>query len=166
MKKQIRQQHQSTRKGTAAVEFAVVLPLLLILIMGTIEIGFAMQASTVLNGAVREGGRLASMDFTDRVGPNETANQKVRRDIQNFITAAGFDGSQALVSIRHSGGPLDTENFDLEDESNNLKYFKIRATFPYSAVSGLSMFPVNFTGNRTRLQSSAVFRATRSSLAQ
>ena len=37
------------RKGVAAVEAAVVLPMMLILVLGTIEMGTALRASTICN---------------------------------------------------------------------------------------------------------------------
>lgn len=162
MKKHIHNQQGHERSGAAMVEFAIFLPLLVMLILGTIEIGIATRASTVLNNSVREGGRLASMDFGDKVGNNETANQKVKRDIKNFISAAGLNGDKVLVSIRHEGGPDDGNNFDLEDESNNLKFFRIRAKIPYADVT---LFPLDGYMKGRTLAAVSVFRAARSSLA-
>ncbi|MEQ9407978.1 MAG: pilus assembly protein, partial [Fuerstiella sp.] len=54
---------QQSRRGVAALEAAVVTPMLLILVLGTIEMGTALRASTILQSAVREAGRLASMDW-------------------------------------------------------------------------------------------------------
>ena len=150
-----------SRRGAAMVGFAIFLPIMLTLVLGTIELGSALRASNILNAAVREGGRLASMDFSDKVGDNETANQKVKRDIRNFVSAAGLDGTQVSVSIRHDGGTLDGQNFDLEDPANNLMLFRIRAVMPYSAVSA---FPLNYMAGKS-LRAKTVFRATRSSLA-
>ena len=161
MKKMI-QPRQQDRRGAALMEFAIICPILLTLVLGTIEIGMAMRASTTLTAAIREGGRLASMDFSDRVAPGETPNEKVERDIKNFISAAGFNGGAVSVSITHEGGSNDGSDFDLNDSDNNLELFSIRATLPYSAVS---IFPVNYMEGKT-LAAETVFRATRSSLAQ
>lgn len=161
MKKHLRTQQSETRRGAALVEFSIFLPIMLMLVLGTIELGSALRASNILTAAVREGGRLACMDFTDSVGDNETANQKVERDIKNFIIASGLDGSQVSVSILHEGGPTDGQTFDLEDQTNNLKLFRIRATLPHSAVS---IFPLTYLKGKT-LRATTIFRATRSSLA-
>jgi Flp pilus assembly protein TadG len=48
--------HQS-QKGAAAVEFAIVLPILLILLAGIIEFGFLLYNQQVLTTAAREGSR-------------------------------------------------------------------------------------------------------------
>lgn len=44
-------------RGAAAVEFALVLPLLLILVMGSIEFGFFAYLNASAAGAAREGAR-------------------------------------------------------------------------------------------------------------
>jgi hypothetical protein len=43
--------------GAAAVEFALLLPLLLLLVFGTIDFGYLVNRNTVLNNAAREGVR-------------------------------------------------------------------------------------------------------------
>jgi Flp pilus assembly protein TadG len=44
-------------RGAAAVEFALVLPILLLLVFGIIQFGHAYQVQTSLSGAAREGAR-------------------------------------------------------------------------------------------------------------
>ncbi|MBW8383916.1 MAG: pilus assembly protein [Youngiibacter sp.] len=47
----------SNEKGQSAVEFALVLPLLLILLLGIIEFGWFLNAKITITGAAREGAR-------------------------------------------------------------------------------------------------------------
>jgi hypothetical protein len=49
-------------EGAALVEFALVGPIVLVLIFGIIEFGFAFSAQLELRSASREGGRLAAVD--------------------------------------------------------------------------------------------------------
>ncbi len=51
-------------RGAALAEFALVLPLLLILIFGLIEFGIAFNRAQAVEAAAREGGRLASLSTT------------------------------------------------------------------------------------------------------
>lgn len=162
-KQQTQNKNNSRRSGAALVEFTIVAPLLITLVLGVLEIGIATRASTILTSAVREGGRLASMDFGGKPAPGETANQKVKRDIKNFITASGLNGDKVLVSIRHEGGSDDGANFILEDTDNNLKLFRIRAKIAYADVT---LFPLKGYMKGRTLAAVAVFRATKSSLAQ
>lgn len=48
-------------RGAAAVEFALVVPLLLAAVFSIIDLGFAINRYTVLNNATREGVRAASL---------------------------------------------------------------------------------------------------------
>ena len=45
-------------RGVAAVEAAVLLPLALMLMLGTWEVGRMVEVSQILNNAAREGGRM------------------------------------------------------------------------------------------------------------
>jgi Flp pilus assembly protein TadG len=50
--------------GASAVEFAIVLPLLLLILFGIIEFGLAFNRIQALEAASREAGRLASVGFS------------------------------------------------------------------------------------------------------
>jgi Flp pilus assembly protein TadG len=51
-------------RGTAAVEFVLVLPVLLLIVFGIIDFGRALNAQIELTGAAREGVRLAALGYT------------------------------------------------------------------------------------------------------
>jgi len=48
-------------KGNAVIEFALVLPLLLLIVFGITEFGRAIMTTNILNTAAREGARLAAV---------------------------------------------------------------------------------------------------------
>lgn len=123
----------SHRRGAATVEFAVMAPVFLLLVLGVVEMGYALNASNTLYGVVREGGRLASQDFSKTLAPGQTANDKVIQDIKNMLTAAGIDGSNVTVTIEHADAPGTT--FDLENPDNYLDYFRIKVAVDYENVS-------------------------------
>jgi Flp pilus assembly pilin Flp len=52
-------------RGATALEFAIIVPWLLVLLFGMIEFGFVFQAQLALTHAVREGARLASVNQYD-----------------------------------------------------------------------------------------------------
>jgi len=137
------------------VEFALIAPLFLLLILGMTEAGHAFQVSGDLCSAVREGGRTASMDLSEVTASNQTLNQKVTQDIRNFLTANGIPGDQVTITITHADS---SATFDLSNEANYLKSFRITASVPYSEVSRL---PADYLSGRT-LSFSAVYRMGRS----
>jgi hypothetical protein len=52
-------------KGASAVEFAIVLPLLVLLVFGIMEAGWLFAQQVELRNATREGARLAVVDYGD-----------------------------------------------------------------------------------------------------
>ena len=60
-------------RGTAVVEFALVVPVLILLVLGIIEYGKAMNAQATLSSAAREAAR--TMALTNDVGQAKTAAQ-------------------------------------------------------------------------------------------
>ena len=143
------------RKGVAAVECAIVLPIMMVLVLGLIEIGTALRASTIMQSSVREAGRLASMDWRYVVEDGETPNAKVEQDIRNFVTASGLPGDDLVVSIEHAEGDSAGAEFDISDADNELKLILIEITLPYASIS---LFPTQYMGG-TDLRAGVVSRA-------
>ena len=52
-------------RGAAAVEFALVLPVLLLILFGIIDFGRALNAQIELTGAAREGARLEALGYSN-----------------------------------------------------------------------------------------------------
>ena len=50
-----------SERGAAAVEFALVMPLLLVLVLGIVEFGRAFQVQSTLAAAAREGVRIVAL---------------------------------------------------------------------------------------------------------
>ena len=61
------------RRGTAAVEFAVLAPLLFLLVMGAIDVGQFVNVSQTVSDASREGARLAAQNEMTSAADVESA---------------------------------------------------------------------------------------------
>ena len=144
------------RKAAAMVECAITLPVLVVLVLGILEIGSALRASTILNSACRESGRLTAMDWRYIILNGQTPNQKVEQDLKNFIMAAGLRGNDTTVTITHADGASVGQAFNLADPANDLQFVRVEATLPYSSVSA---FPLEYLVGKT-LKASIVMRAT------
>ncbi len=146
------------RRGAALVEFAIIAPVFLTLVIGLLEAGQALRAANVMAAAVREGGRLAAMDWNDFVPEGFTPNSKVISDVRNFLIASGLPGEAAVIQITSAEGEDEGEEFDLTDTNNNYRLFKISIEIEYEEVS---TFPSTFMQGQT-LTSELTFRAVRS----
>ena len=65
--------YKSKRNGAAAVEAAILLPLLIVVSFGAIDVAQYINLSQLVTNASREGARVASRNTTQTVGEVETA---------------------------------------------------------------------------------------------
>jgi Flp pilus assembly protein TadG len=69
-------------RGAALVEFALTLPLLLVVIAGIVDFGFVFQRQEVITNAVREGARLAVLPGYDATA----VESRVRTYVQQGLS--------------------------------------------------------------------------------
>lgn len=92
--------------GLAMVEFGFVAPLFLLILMGVFDQGFAIYIQSVLNGAVQDGARRASLENTQWSEIEAAVNNQIR-------------------NVVPSGDPNTEITFTL-DRSVNVNYNEIR----------------------------------------
>jgi Flp pilus assembly protein TadG len=124
-----RSRENRSRRGAVAVEFAIIAPVLLTLVVGMIEASRLFEAQNLLASAAREGARLAAMDREGLVAAGESTNDKIEDDVRNFLVSQGYDPEDVQVQILHA----DTDDpFDLDDPENDLELFRLQIQIPYS----------------------------------
>ena len=75
--------------GAELIEFALVVPLLLLLVVGIIDFGFMFQRYEVVTNAAREGARLASLPGY--------AQADVNQRVQDYLTASGLTDTATIA---------------------------------------------------------------------
>jgi Flp pilus assembly protein TadG len=102
-------------EGQAMVEFAIVLPLLMMLVFGIIQFGILFNNYMTLTDAVRAGAREAAVSRTapDPVG---SATARVQQ------AAADLDQADLVVTVTPSDSSTWTQGGDVT----------VQATYPYS----------------------------------
>ena len=83
------------RRGVVMIELLVALPVLLAILLGTIEFSMILVARQQLQLASREGARVAS------IGGNET---EVQTAVQNFLGKGALAGAQVQSILTDAGG--------------------------------------------------------------
>lgn len=83
-----------SERGAGLAEFALVLPVLLIILFGVIEFGFAFARSQSVEAAAREGGRLASL--------SSSSTEDVSNRVDLTLGSTAFDG-RPVVAISPRG---------------------------------------------------------------
>ncbi len=87
--------------GASAVEFALVLPLLVVLVFGIVEFGLAMFDKAVITNASREGARAGIVYREDRI-TDEEIRAVVNRYCQNKLVTFGAS-KNVTTSITREG---------------------------------------------------------------
>ncbi len=82
-------------RGASAVEFALVLPLLMLLVMGALDWGYYFYCEEVVTNAAREGARAGSLQATSDAAAQADATDAASTYLQN----GGLTASNATVSI-------------------------------------------------------------------
>lgn len=78
------------RGGAAAVEFAVVAPIFLLLVFGMIEYGRLVMVQQILTNASREGARLGVLDGS--------TTAEVVNAVQTYLSNASVNGATVTVN--------------------------------------------------------------------
>ena len=90
-------------RGAAAVEFAIILPILIVLVFGIVEFSIAYNHQQGLHAAAREGARVASLPQSDQA----TIDARVRSALQGVLSAT--DIQNATITVTPSGNqPCDS----------------------------------------------------------
>jgi Flp pilus assembly protein TadG len=111
------------RRGAVAVEFALVLPLLILLVSGIWELGRVISVYQVLTNACREAGRQAAS--------GKLSADEVREVILDYLRGAGIDTTgmptPTITNI------TDSARSDPED-AEQLDHYQLTAALPYANV--------------------------------
>ena len=103
------------RRGAALVEFALVAPVFLVFILGSIELGRALMVQESLTNASREGARVGTID-----GAMTT---DVTNAVNAYLTGMSISGATTTVSPSDPG------------LSANGTQVNVSVSIPYSSVS-------------------------------
>jgi Flp pilus assembly protein TadG len=74
-----------SERGAELLEFALVLPILLLVLAGILDMGFLFKDYEVVTNAAREGARMASLPGW--------AESDVRARVNSYLSAGGFQGT-------------------------------------------------------------------------
>jgi Flp pilus assembly protein TadG len=88
-------------RGAAAVEFALLLPLLLLLVFGIIDFGRAINAQITLTQAAREGARLAALGQPNVVSRTQAAATGLS-PVTVTVTSCPSGATQTTAAVVHA----------------------------------------------------------------
>ena len=128
--------HRNQEKGAELVEFALVLPLLLVLCLGVVEFGRAYYTYNLLTKAVRDGARFGSASQVSSAGVLTNAALTSTKNVVVYGNAAG-------TGTKKVGDLLTTQVFVdqqlLNPGNPTVQYTTVRVAYPYVPLFRLVM---------------------------
>jgi Flp pilus assembly protein TadG len=133
----------SEERGAEVVEFAVVLPLLLLVLMGIIDFGMLFQRYHVVTNAAREGARVAVLPGYSTADVQERVDQ--------FLTAAGLtDPATTTVDP--------PETLEVGGQCIVVSPVTVEYPYTYSAVGAVASYFDGSGFSRSGLQATVTMR--------
>jgi Flp pilus assembly protein TadG len=126
-------------RGASAVEAAIALPILLVLIVGVIEVGFMLWTQVSLNFAVEQAARCGALNF----GVNNATICKTAATIQSFAVAqaVGIPGLTTANFTVHTSGAAVCGSGTQVAASYNFQSM-VQSLVPYTlTISATSCYP-------------------------
>jgi Flp pilus assembly protein TadG len=117
------------------VEFAIVLPVLLLLVFGIIDFGRALYTQNNLTSAVREGARFAAAYMPD---PSATAGATaaIQNRVETYLQSLGWTANPtATVSYIQGGGGLQSITVEIRN-------YQLEPITPLANLIGLAAIPI------------------------
>ncbi len=126
----MRTQQAKRRRGVAAVEMALVLPLFFTIVLGIIEFGRALMVSQVVTNAAREATRRAVL--------NGATNQEIDQWVRNYVsTTLNIDPGLINVAISVTAAPGNPDPGNQLANAQTGDLCTVQVSVPFDAVSFL-----------------------------
>lgn len=160
MKRQTRKQTNPhiNAKGAAMIEFAIVLPFLLIVIVGVLELGLILIQDNTLNKSVRESARYLSSNWGVAGCYRNIAEDVIRANMDTMFESdySNFNGSITMeqVCVNETSGAIGASsalNADCSGTPNfcgagTHLHVRASATYPHQMIIN-NLMGLNFTPN-------------------
>ena len=160
---------RKNRKGSAAVEFALIMPLFVTLLIAIIELGLIFFAGQFLEAAVQDTARLIMTGQAQMAaGSGYTADQFKQKLCEHLTTP--IDCSNLSVDVQsfpqfsgiNPGSPTDANNnlktkflFSMGDSTSTVV---VRAFYPWQLLAARLFNIATLADGKYLLQASAAFR--------
>jgi Flp pilus assembly protein TadG len=133
---------RARERGAAAVEFALVLPVLVVILLGIIDFGLAMNAQAVTANAAREGARTASLG-----GTSSEASAAAKSATVSLLNTDSSNPS-VTVTCRTPANTTCASGYDTDRESGGTVIVTVSYVYTWISPAILGL-PGSTTINKT-----------------
>lgn len=115
---------ENSERGASLVEFALVAPLLLLLLLGMVEFGWLFSQNLDVRHGAREGARLAAVNFPEGPEPNSGTRSNANRDaLVAEVCARMQTATNAALTISSPGNVGDSATVTVATPGETLTGF-------------------------------------------
>jgi len=139
---------RSDQRGGVIVEFAIGVPVLLLLLSGAVDLGLALDQSSTLRSAARAGAQYAMRFPSDTSGISDAVKQSVKFDSSSVTVT-----SSSFCECPNGGNANSCAKSDCGGQTP-YTFVQVNVSMPYT-----SPLPTSMLLGITSLSGSAVFRA-------
>jgi Flp pilus assembly protein TadG len=118
---------RARERGAAAVEFALVLPILVIILLGIVDFGLEINSQAIVANAAREGARTASLGGTE----NE-AKTTVKNAVSSLLNVSNTNPT-VTVTCRTAADSNCASTFDSSKETGGT--VRVTVSYVYTWIS-------------------------------
>jgi len=132
----------NNQEGAAAIEFAIILPLLLLFIFGIIEFSLFLYNKQVITNAAREGARRGVIMRADRVDTIEDAEiiARVNEFAKSYLITFGSD---IFDTVTDTGDVIITRDSLLPFKFGNDLTVEVNFLYDFLFLSTIGIGPIN-----------------------
>jgi Flp pilus assembly protein TadG len=130
----VRRLRRDPESGAAAVEFAIVLPLLMLIVLGCIDWGYYFFCDQIVTNAAREGARAGAV-ADPALNPNRRAIAEAAA--RNYLTASGITGGTGRPTLTITA---------TDDSSGGALGVRVDISYAVGSVSGFLPTPSSGRG--------------------
>ena len=130
----------SLRRGQSLVEFAIVLPLLMLIVFGVLDLGRAFFALVTITNAAREGARFGVTNINLSDGMSISERDQIEAATRDEIVAGGTGIDRAEVDVIPSCPSL-------SGNCGSGVPLQVTVRYPYNSIINTVFFGVLFPGN-------------------
>lgn len=125
------------RRAAAAVEFAIILPLLMTIFLGATDFGRVSYSTIAIANAARSGAAFASMNPVDSATLGAWTAGVNQAVVDELSQSTAFDPSKVVVVITRV------------TESGGLRRVEVQVTYPFTTIVNWPMIPSSFDLRQT-----------------
>lgn len=130
------------KNGASAVEFAIILPILVLIVFGIIEFSVILYDKAIITNASREGARAGILYRTDDNGdPDPLSDIEVKQVVNDYLYPPG----QPQPRLRSLGASSSTPTINVDSPPASMQPRKVVVTYQYKFLV-LPNFITSLTG--------------------